>query len=272
MHSTKIIDVTLRDGKQTPGVAFTLQEKVMIAKMLDEVGVSEIEASIPAMGEIEQESIRAIIALNLKSTVFTWNRPVLEDIKASLACGLKNIHISVPVSEIQLRYKLNKSRSWILNKLKRAIDYTAGFGCRITVGAEDASRADIEFLLEVAFLAQDLGAVRLRYCDTVGILDPFSTFDAVKKLKQNIKMNIEFHGHNDFGMATANALAAAKAGADYIDTTVAGLGERAGNTDLNELNRVLRYFLSINSEFDEEAFKKLVDYVARASGRLALCS
>ncbi|MCL0043508.1 homocitrate synthase [Peptococcaceae bacterium] len=272
MHSTKIIDVTLRDGEQTPGVAFTLQEKVMIAKMLDEVGVSEIEAGIPAMGEIEQESIRAIIALNLKSTVFTWNRPVLEDIKASLACGLKNIHISVPVSEIQLRYKLNKSRSWILNKLKRAIDYTAGFGCRITVGAEDASRADMEFLLEVAFLAQEMGAVRLRYCDTVGILDPFSTFDAVKKLKQNIKMDIEFHGHNDFGMATANALAAAKAGADYIDTTVAGLGERAGNTDLKEIKRVLKHFLSINGNFDEKTLERLINYVARASGRLALCS
>lgn len=263
-----IVDTTLRDGEQAPGVAFSLQEKVIIARLLDRAGVCEIEAGIPAMGEVEQEAVRAIVKLGLKSRVTTWNRLLLADIRASLACGVENLHISAPVSETQIRYKLARTRQWVLDCLKAALCYATAYGCRVTVGAEDASRADYAFLLEFALLAQEMGAVRLRYCDTVGILDPFSTFDTISRLKNDLALEVEFHGHNDFGMATANTLAALRAGARYVDTTVGGLGERAGNTCLEELAAALQRLYGVDPGLDARALRALGRYVARASRRL----
>lgn len=143
--SPALVDTTLRDGEQAPGVAFSLQEKVIIARLLDSLGVEVIEAGIPAMGKIEQTAIKAICNLNLKAQVFVWNRLLLADLRASIACGARNVHICAPVSELHIKDKLSKNRQWVMDCLVRAIRYAKDYGCRVSVGAEDASRADFGF-------------------------------------------------------------------------------------------------------------------------------
>lgn len=267
MGAPLFVDVTLRDGEQAPGVAFSTREKVLIARLLDRVGVDQIEAGIPAMGEVEQEAIRRIAALGLRSRVSTWNRILPEDIRASLACGVRDVHLSAPVSEIHLRYKLGRSRRWVLTQLRKVIAYALAHGCRITVGAEDASRAEEAFLVEFALLAQEMGAERLRYCDTVGILDPFATFERLSRLHEKVAIPLEYHGHNDFGMATANALAAVRAGCGYVNVTVGGLGERAGNVPLEEVVAALEHLYGIPAGLDRRRLSILSRVVARAAGR-----
>jgi len=267
LEQVHLIDTTLRDGEQAAGVAFTRREKVEIASMLDRLGVYEIEAGIPVMGAVEMDAIEEILSLGLQTRVSTWNRATIGDVKASLACGAKFLHISAPVSDIQIQSKLRKNRVWVLESLQRAMSYAQEFGCRVTVGAEDASRADPDFLIRFALSAKRMGADRLRYADTVGVLDPFQTFERIQRLREATGMAIEIHTHNDFGMATANALAAFKAGAGYISTTVLGLGERAGNSALEEVVAGLARFTGMDTRLDRTYFGHLRRYVARAAKR-----
>lgn len=188
----------------------------------------------------------------------------MTDLQASLACGVKDLHISAPVSSIQIKYKLNKSPQWVLVNLKKALQYAIDHGCRVTAGAEDASRADFSFLVEFALAAQEAGAVRLRYADTVGVLDPFTAREQLSRLRERLAIDLEFHGHNDFGMATANALAAVKAGVRYIDTTIGGLGERAGNTSLEQFARALQGLYRSDLRLNRKTLRALRRYVARA--------
>ncbi|OAT87054.1 homocitrate synthase [Desulfotomaculum copahuensis] len=268
MRHFSILDTTLRDGEQAPGVAFTGREKVAIARLLDRLGVDQIEAGTPAMGELEQQAVRAIAGLGLRCRVSTWNRLLVTDIQASLACGVRDIHISGPVSDLQIRSKLGKNRRWVLARLEGALRFAAAYGCRVAVGAEDASRADYNFLLEYARLARQMGVRRLRYADTVGVLDPLTTFERISRLKAALgDMEIEFHGHNDFGLALANTVAALKAGAACVDATVGGLGERAGNASLEELLRALQGLYGVRTGLQTALLPRLTRYVARAAGR-----
>jgi len=265
-----IHDTTLRDGEQTAGVAFSAAEKINIAKMLDEIGVPQIEAGVPAMGKDEQETIRAITNLGLKAQVVAWNRAVISDVEASLACGVQALAISMPASDIQLRHKLGRDRNWALQQLKSVLRYAKRHKpAYISVGAEDASRADAEFLIQLARLVRDEGIQRFRYCDTLGILDPFRTYDRIKNLIDNVPgLEIEIHTHDDLGMATANALAAVKAGAKSVNTTVCGLGERAGNAPLEVVVMALRYQEGIILPINTTRFRELAEYVSRAANRL----
>lgn len=262
-----IVDTTLRDGEQAPGVAFTLREKVTIARLLDLLGVDVIEAGVPVMGGSEQEAVRAVCSLNLKARVATWNRLLLGDIRASLACGAREVHISAPVSDLHIREKLGRSRQWVTDCLNRAVRYARDHGCRVSVGAEDASRADFSFLLDYALLAQEAGAYRLRFADTVGALEPFSTRRVINMLLNRLDIPVEFHGHNDFGLATANSLAAFSAGAAYISTTVGGLGERAGNACLEDMVMLFRTGSTSGNGPKYGVLSALGRYVARAANR-----
>lgn len=265
-----IVDTTLRDGEQAAGVAFSLQEKVVIARLLDLLGVEVIEAGTPAMGEMEQATIKAIGSLKLKAQVFTWNRLLLADIRASIACGTRNVHICAPVSELHIKDKLGKSRQWVMDCLVRAVRYARDYGCRVTVGAEDASRADFGFLLEYALLAQEAGAERLRFADTVGVMEPFNTRRVIGLLVEKMAIPVEFHGHNDFGLATANSLAAFTAGAAYINTTVGGVGERAGNTCLGDIINLFNNCVSPREgTVKTTILEKLNKIVAQAANRPA---
>ena len=264
----KIDDTTLRDGEQTAGVVFANDEKVHIAKMLNDIGVHQIEAGIPAMGGDEKEAIKKIASLDLNCSILGWNRAVKSDIDASIECGVDSVAVSISSSDIHIEHKLRKSREWVLESMKSCVDYAKSFNLYVSVNAEDASRSDMEFLLQFARTARDAGADRLRYCDTLGILDPFDTFIKVKTIIDIIGIDIEMHTHNDFGMAIANAIAGIKAGATYVNTTVNGLGERAGNAAFEELVMALKYIEGVDLEFNTRLFRGLSEYVASASGRI----
>jgi len=262
-----IDDTTLRDGEQTAGVVFANEEKVYIAKMLAQMGVHQIEAGIPAMGGDEKEAIKQIVRLELPASILAWNRAVVEDVKHSDDCGVDAVAISISSSDIHIKQKLCHDREWVLDSIRRAVEFAKSHNLYVSVNAEDASRADPGFLVEFARTAREAGADRLRYCDTVGILDPLETYKRVKALIEEVDIPLEMHTHNDFGMATANAIAGLKAGANYVNTTVNGLGERAGNASLEELVMALTYCEGIDLDIRTSLFRQLSEYVALASGR-----
>ncbi|ABI67714.1 homocitrate synthase [Syntrophomonas wolfei] len=262
-----IVDTTLRDGEQTAGVVFTNNEKIQIARYLDMIGVDQIEAGIPVMGGFEKDCIKEIVALGLKSSIMAWNRAVIADIKESLDCGVDAVAISISTSDIHIEHKLQTTRQDVLNRMADAVKFAKDKGLYISVNAEDASRSDIDFLTEFALLAKRSGADRLRFCDTVGTLTPLSAFRYIKTLIDAVGINIEMHTHNDFGMATANALAGVYAGANYVGVTINGLGERAGNACLQETIMGLKYLMNVNLTYNTTLFREVAEYVAQASGR-----
>lgn len=265
-NQIQINDTTLRDGEQAAGVAFTLQEKVAIAILMDEIGIQELEVGIPAMGNSEAEAISTINKLGLRAELLGWNRAVKSDVEASIACGLKRVHISIPISEIQINAKFKGNYQLVLDSLKNTVNFAVDRGLFVTVGGEDSSRAEENFLLDVARFAQEWGAKRFRFCDTVGILDPSATAAKIGKLVKNLSIAVEMHTHNDFGLATANALAGIMAGATSVNTTVNGLGERAGNAALEEIVMALKRIHKIDLGIKTQRLRELSEYVAKASG------
>jgi homocitrate synthase NifV len=259
-----IVDTTLRDGEQAAGLTFLGAEKVAIAQALDQASVYAIEAGIPAMGREEQAVLEAIVALHLKAQVIAWNRANLQDIQTSINCGFSFIHISVPVSDLHIKYKLKKSKEWVLEQLTASIAFARSFGCRVFVGAEDASRADLQFFLQVAETAAKMGAERIRYADTIGCLDPFKTYAIMQKLVPRCALPIEIHLHNDFGLATANTVAAVQAGTGLASVTVGGIGERAGNASLEQVVEFLEDLDGIDTGINITKLPELADIVTNA--------
>jgi len=260
-------DTTLRDGEQSAGVAFTVDEKLAIARALDAAGVPEMEIGIPIMGGAERETIQAIAGLHLKSRLMVWGRMTQDDIDAVTISPADMVNLSIPVSDIHIQHKLNRSRDWVLERIQRCVQEALDAGCEVSVGAEDASRADVDFLVQAAVTAAKAGAQRFRFADTLGVLDPLATASRVRRLCAAVDIEIEMHAHDDFGLATANTLAAVLAGATHINTTVNGLGERAGNAPLEEAVMALRHLYSIETGIDPRHLPALSALVARASGR-----
>ncbi len=224
-----IVDTTLRDGEQSPGIALNTRDKVKIAKLLDEIGVYEIEAGVPCLSTAEADGISEIIENTKHAKISVWSRMNVNDIKYSIGCKPHIVHIGTPVSYIQIYSKLKKNKVWVQKNILECVDIAKRNGVDVTVGLEDASRSDIGFLLSLIKELKKAGVNIIRIADTVGILTPSRTKEIVKTIKEHSDVEIEMHVHNDLGMAVANSIIGAKAGAAYVDCTLFGIGERTGN-------------------------------------------
>ena len=237
----RVVDTTLRDGEQMPGLTFFAKERLALLELLKQAGVGAVEIPGPA---IDPRSAAPEWSRQQDLAVIVWNRAVPADIELSLRSGFRHIHVSLPISAAHIEKKLGVTFSWVLGQLESCIKKIRAAGALAYVGAEDASRASDEFFLQYARLAADNGAQRIRFADTVGCMQPVEVASRLRRLQVECPIPLEFHGHNDFGLALANHLAADKAGVHWHSGTVRGIGERAGNSDL----RGLQHWLGKNAQ------------------------
>ena len=262
-----INDTTLRDGEQAPYVSFTIEEKLKIAQLLYESGADELEVGIPAMGSKEQEEIKEILSLNLPMRIMSWNRATKKDLEASLKCGVKAVDLSIPVSKTLIDVKFGGDIDKLLKNLEEVVTLAKQEGLFVCIGGEDASRSEVGFLKEILEFGSKLGADRFRYCDTVGILTPMNTYKNISFLSQLNLLDIEMHTHNDFGMATATSIAGIEAGATSVNTTVIGLGERAGNASFEQVLMSLTKQFHEDRNIKSDKLKELVNTVSVAANK-----
>ncbi|WP_337860317.1 homocitrate synthase [Ferroplasma sp.] len=251
--STKvgILDSTLREGEQTPGVLFNQNQRVEIAKLLSDAHVAMIEAGHPLVSKDIYSAIKEIMELKasgiIKPEIIAHSRAVHSDIDSAAGLNVDRIAIFYGVSDIHLDYKTHKSRTQALDIIYDSISYAVSTGIPVRFTAEDASRTDINFLRNVVNTAVEAGADRISIADTLGILTPEKTRYIFNNLMDIKNVEYDFHGHNDMGMALANSLAAAESGASIIHTTVNGLGERVGITPLQVFAVLLEYHFGIDA-------------------------
>lgn len=256
-----IVDTTMRDGEQRAGLAFSVADKIACAQIMDAAGIDQIEAGTPSMGKEEQEAIYGMMQVRKHVRISTWNRLSEQDVRASFVCQPDIIHMGVPVSDIQIREKLHTSRADVEDRMKRCASLALEGGYAVTLGFEDASRADPVFIQHMAQQADALGVRNIRYADTVGIAYPTKIHKEVGQMAA--VMPVECHVHNDLGMAVANSLEAAKAGAMYIDTTFCGIGERAGNCNFVPFVLAARSTFTLAVDTSDSALSCLEQAVAR---------
>jgi len=262
-----IIDTTLRDGEQAPGVAFRTAEKLALVRLLDEAGVDELEVGIPAMGHSVCREIRAMVASNPSALLTSWCRAVQKDIDMAAECGTDGVHISFPVSSVLL-HAMGKTQGWVQEQLCRLIPSTLERFQLVSVGAQDGFRAEPGFLNTFVCTASACGAHRVRIADTVGLTRPLQVAELVRRLIPLLgTTSLEFHGHNDLGMATANAVTAVEAGAQAVSVTVNGLGERAGNAALEQVAVAVNTLDHRSSSVDTRRLAKVSQWVARITDR-----
>lgn len=265
--SFHLIDTTLRDGEQAPGVVFSFDEKLEIAALLDGAGVKELEVGTPIMGKSEQSVIREIVRSGFKFRSTCWGRATEEDMLAAEKTGAGRMNISFPVSDIQQK-AIGKSRNWVLDRVRPMMEFARERFDFVAIGAQDASRANRDFLHEFVLACLAEGADRIRIADTVGTLNPLSTMDLFSWLTSEFSgVEFEFHGHNDLGMATANTVSAALAGCASASMTVNGLGERAGNACLEEVAAAMKVSANTDCGIHLDKLQQLCMAVSETSLR-----
>lgn len=261
-----ICDSTLAAGEQAAGAVFSNIEKYRIAQLLDNAGVPQIEVGTPMIGADEKTSVRHIARMGLGASVMANVRPDLADINASLECDVDSVSISISASELQMSNIYGKDSEWVLEKVYESTGYASEHGLYIACVAEDASRADLGFLIDFAKTAKAAGANRIGYADSTGVADPFTCEERIRMLKQIANIDVEIIARNDFGMATANTFAAIRAGARFARVTSMGIGQRAGCAPLEEVAMVAKHMLNADTGLDTTKFHNIADAVSTASG------
>ncbi|MDI6701929.1 homocitrate synthase family protein [Methanothermobacter wolfeii] len=245
-----IYDTTLRDGEQTPGVCLGTDEKLEIARKLDELGIHQIESGFPVVSKQEKISVKAIADEGLNAEILALCRTKKEDIDVAIDCGVDGVITFMATSDLHLKHKLRLTREEALNVCMNSIEYAKDHGLFLAFSAEDATRTDLEFLKQIYRKAEDYGADRVHIADTVGAISPQGMAYLVRELKKEINADIALHCHNDFGMALCNSIAGLVAGGSAVSTTVNGIGERAGNTSLEELIMTLLIIYGVDLGFN----------------------
>ncbi len=256
-----VYDTTLRDGEQTPGVCLRTPEKLKIARKLDELGLHQIEAGFPVVSKEENRSVKAIVGENLDAEILVLSRTKKEDIDMALDCDVDGIITFLGTSSLHLKHKLKFSQEDALNICMNSIEHAKDHDLFVAFSAEDATRTDLDFLKKIYSRAELYGADRVHIADTVGAISPQGMDYLVKELKKDINIEIALHCHNDFGMALSNCISGLLAGATAISTTVNGIGERAGNTSLEELVMTLLLIYGVDLDFNIKKFYELSQLV-----------
>ncbi len=259
-----VFDTTLRDGEQTPGVSLTSTQKLEIAHQLDKLGVDMIEAGFPISSEGDKESVKSISNAGLDAVVCGLSRVLTKDIDACFESDVGLVHTFVPTSDVQRVYTIKKSREEVIELAVNAVEYIKDHGLKCMFSAMDATRTEPAYMLEVFKAVQDAGCDIINVPDTVGVMSPSGMCRMIKDVAKEIKIPIDVHCHNDFGLAVANSLMAVEAGASQVQVTINGIGERAGNADLSQtvmgLTAIYGTKTNIRTEYLVETSKMIENY------------
>ncbi|MEM4291261.1 MAG: 2-isopropylmalate synthase [Archaeoglobaceae archaeon] len=266
MKVISVFDTTLRDGEQMPGVSLPPFYKVQIAKALDRLGVDVIEAGFPSASKGEFESVKEISSLGLNAEICGLARIVKEDIDLAINANVDVVHIFTPTSKIQIEHTLKLNYDEIITKSVECVEYIKSHGLKCMFSAMDATRTDFEFLKKIYKAVEDANVDIINIPDTVGVATPFKFYELVKKLREELKVKIDVHCHNDFGLAVANTYAAVLAGADEVQVTVNGIGERAGNASLEQVVMILHSIEGIKTNIKTELLYDTSKLVERLTG------
>jgi len=266
-EGVQIWDETLRDGEQTPGVAFTPEEKLQIARLLDEIHVPIIDAGIPVVSKEESRAVRGIANAGLDATILAAARTVRKDVEACIECGVDEIALFTTGSDLHIRHKLGMTREQVKEIAVRETEYAVAHGVAVSFVTEDTVRADVDFIVDLHNACTEAGAHRAVICDTVGVMTPPGIRWFFGQLRKRlVSTELSFHGHNDFGLAVANSLAAIEEGVQFPHTCVNGLGERSGNASFEELVLALEALYGYDTGIDVSRIYELSQLVERLSG------
>lgn len=260
-----ILDTTLREGEQTPNVKFTKNQKIKIAKLLDDFGVDIIEIGHPIISDYDKGCVKAIANLKLKAETLAHARAKREDIDTVIDCGTDWVGIFCGINKFSLKYKLHKTKKEVISAIVNSIKYAKENGLKVRYTIEDASRTNLRDIIKIAKLAKQAKADVVSFADTTGTMRPEELYRLIKTLKREVSINLEVHCHNDFGLALANSLAAYRAGVKVIDVSVNGLGERAGLTSLSELCLTLKLLYNDKKNWKLKNLPKISEVVEKFS-------
>jgi methanogen homocitrate synthase len=261
-----VYDSTLRDGEQMPGVSFKKSEKIAIARKLDDIGVSQIEAGFPAVSKEEERTVKAVKKEGLNAEILALSRLRKEDIDICIDCDIDMILLFIASSPLHIKYKLRMTEEEVLDKTGEMVQYTKDHGLKTSFSTEDSTRTDFRFLKKLNYEAEKHGAERIGLTDTVGCITPEGMRYLAAKVKESLKTPFSIHLHNDFGLALANALVGVHCGASAVATTVNGIGERGGNLALEEFVVAMKVLYNKDLGIDTTGLKELSELVAKLSG------
>lgn len=261
-----VYDSTLRDGEQMPGVSFKKSEKIAIARKLDDIGVSQIEAGFPAVSREEEKTVKAVKKEGLSAEILALSRLRREDIDVCIECDVDMVLLFIASSSLHLKYKLRMTEEEVLERTGEMVQYTKDHGLKTGFSTEDSTRTEFRILKKLNQAAEQHGADRIGLTDTVGCITPEGMRYLAMKMKQSLSSPFSVHLHNDFGLALANALAGVQSGASAVATTVNGIGERGGNLALEEFVVAMMVLYNKDLGIDTTGLKEVSELVAKLSG------